>query len=27
MHTKIFLAPRTSYYSRCVTYETAWYFL
>jgi len=27
MHTKIFLAPRTSYYSRCVTYRTAWYFL
>jgi len=28
MHTKIFLAPfLASYYSRCVTYGTAWYFL
>jgi len=24
MHTKIFLAPGTSYYSRCVAYGTAW---
>jgi len=27
MHTKIFLAPGTSYYSKYITYETAWYFL